>query len=261
MGIEIHPAEFAYAFAFARAESVIGWGSDPFQPESAEDAWLEDGERRLAAAGRLVGSPATGLNFTEEMSSAVLALVNPDLVLLAQRKAGDGMQTLTVHVAGTELVGLTRGTSGMFDLTRYEDLVAAAGACAGFVGASDVPLDREARVETDKDSLAAVRRLARAGDVEGAADALVLLGAEPGDARSAVSGLASPAAAGVVSVLYCRNNAVVDVETFSVMTTAQDQTWIAFPPASLEGPMILERGSAAALTARIVVGVAARQAR
>jgi hypothetical protein len=143
MGIEVHPSEFAYAFAFARAEAVIGWGRDPFQPEGAEGDWLEGGERRLAAAGRLVGTPEAGLNFTEEMSSAILALVDPDLVLLAQRKADDGMKTLTVHVAGTDLIGLTRDADGMFDLTRYADLVAAAGACAGFVGASDRPLDRE----------------------------------------------------------------------------------------------------------------------
>jgi hypothetical protein len=97
--------------------------------------------------------------------------------------------------------------------------------------------------------------------MDAAGKALVLLGAEAADARSAVSSLVSPAAAGVVSVLYCRNNAVLDVETFSVMTNAQDQTWIAFPPASLEGPMVLERSSVAALASRIAVGVAARQVR
>jgi hypothetical protein len=261
MGIEVHPSEFAYAFAFARAEAVIGWGRDPFQPEGPEDDWLEGGERRLTAAGRLVGNPESGLNFTEEMSSAILTLVNPGLVLLAQRKVGDGVKTMTVHIAGEDLVGLTRDADGMFDLTRYADLVAAAGACGGFVGASDVPLDREARIETDKDGLAEVRHLARDGKIAEAVRALAVLGAESADAHSAAISLAHPAAAGVVSALYCGNNGVDDVETFSVMTNAQDQTWIVFPPASLEGPMILERSSAAALTARIALGVAARQVR
>ncbi len=261
MAIAVHPSEFAYAFAFARAEAIIGWGKDPFQPEGAVEGWLEGGERRLTAAGRLTGDPAAGLNFTDEMTSAVLALVNPDLVLMAQRKAGEGVQRLTVHVSGDDFVGLTREADGMFDLTLYGDLAAAAVACSVFVGASEAPPDHEARVDTDRAAMDEVRRLAREGEIDEAATALAGLGLDKADARSAVRGLFSPRDAGVVSVLYCRNNAVLDAETFTVMTNAQDQTWIVFPPASLDGPMVLERSSAAALTARIVVGVAARQAR
>ncbi|MFN3972145.1 MAG: hypothetical protein ACK4GO_13320 [Gemmobacter sp.] len=262
MSIDVHPSEFAYAFAFARAEEVIGWGSDPFRPtgevDGAQGDWLTMGEARLTTEGRLVGTPDTGLNFTDEMASAVLALVNPSIVMLAQRKAGDGVQTMTVHIADDVLIGLTRNTEGMFEMERYADLAAAAGACAGFVGADLLPLASEARIESDRETLTGLIRLARDGQTDRVAAELVRLGISGADAASATRALAAPAVAGVVSVLYCQGNAVVDVETFSVMTSDEDQTWIMFPPASLEGPMILERSSAAALTARVAVGIVAR---
>ncbi len=259
---DIHPSEFGYAFAFAKTEEIIGWGAEPFRPAGAGDGeladWLTEGEKRLVAAGRLVGAPETGLNFIDDIAQAILALVNPGIVLLAQRKSGSGVRTQTVHVRGDDLVGLTRHPDGTFDLTRYADLPAAAGACAAFVGAALPPLDTEARIETDREALSALRRLAGNGQADQVVTALMQMGVGEPDARSATLALASPTAAGVASVLYCRNNVVEDTESFSAMTNAQDHTWIVFAPASLNGPMILERSSVAALTARIAVGIAAR---
>ncbi len=260
--IEIHPSELAYAFSYTKTAEVIGWGREPFLPagNGAGDpaGWYSEGEERLLAAGRLVGRPETGLNFTEEMTSALLALVNPGLVLLAQRKAEGGLSTLTVHAAGDAFTGLTRRTDGAFELTRYAELTAAAAACASFVGASLAPLETEARVEANHQVLEKLRELSDAGQADKVIAALVKLGARETDAKSAVLALARPSAAGVLSVLYCANNVVEDVEAFSVLTNALDHTWILFPPASLEGPMILERSSVSALAARVGVGVAAR---
>ncbi len=260
--IELHPSELAYAFAYSKTADVIGWGRDPFLPSGERDGdpttWYARGEARLLAAGRLVGTPSAGLNFTGAMASVVLALADPGIVLLAQRRAGEGVRTLTVHAAGDELAGLTRRPDGMFELTRHADLTAAAGACASFVGAALAPLAREARVEASQPVLARLKALADAGQAEKAIAALVKLGAPEPDAKSAVLALARPAAAGVLSVLYCADNRVEDAETFSAMTNARDQTWIVFPPASPDGPVVLERSSVGALTARVAVGVAAR---
>ncbi len=258
----LHPSELAYALTYARAPGIVGWGEEPFRPEREGDEalaeWLAGGAERLLAAGRLTGTREEGLNFSDDMTAAVLALVNPAVVLLAQRKAGEGVSTLTVHAAGDDFVGLTRNRDGMFELTRYADLTAAAAACAGFVGASLEERDAQTRVETDQEAMSRLSRLARAGETAKVAAALVELGAPEPEAASAAQALAAPAAAGVVSVLYCRNGAVADTEAFSTVTNAQDQTWIVFAPASLEGPVILERSSAAALAARIAVGVFAR---
>lgn len=262
MTIELHPSEFAYAFAYARVTEVIGWGSEPFRPAEARDGvaddWLSQGEQRLLAAGRLVGTTDTGLNFEDDMTSAILALVDPGLVLLAQRRAGDGVRTLTVHVRDDDLVGLTRRPDGMFEMDRYATLTAAAVACAVFVGADAGPLSSEARIESDAETLRGLNRLARSGQIAAAEAGLVALGASGADAASAGRAFAAPAAAGVLSVLYCQGNAIRDAETFSVMTTPDDQTWLLFPPADPNGPMILERSSAPALAARISVGVVAR---
>ncbi len=260
--IELHPSELAYVFSYSRTEAVIGWGSAPFLPAGEADGdladWLDRGGARLAAAGRLTGTPETGLNFTDDMAQAVLALADPRIVLMGQHKAGEGVRTLTVHVRGDDAIGLTRHPDGMFEMTRYADLTAAAGACAAFAGASLTPLDRDARAETDQDTLTALRQLARAGEAAELVAGLVRLGLEEPDARSVALGMSGPAAAGVVSVLYCQANAVSDAETFSVMTNGEDHTWIMFAPAGPDGPVILERSSVAALTARIAVGVLAR---
>lgn len=260
--IALHPSELAYALSYARAASVIGWGTAPFLPSGPADGdpatWLSRGEARMVDAGRLIGTSASGLNFTPGMTAAILALVDPRLVLLAQRKAGDGLRTMTVHVAGGDMIGLTRGSDGMFGLTRYADLTAAAAACAAFVGATPRPSGPIVRIEADQPTLSALNRMADAGAADAVVGKLVARGASPEDAASAARALGAPHAGGVLSVLYCRNAAVEDAETFSVATDADGRTWIVFPPAGPDGPMVLETSSVAALAARIAVGVAAR---
>ena len=261
--INLHPSELAYALSYARAGAAIGWGSAPFLPSSPADGdpatWLSRGEARLVDAGRLVGTPATGLNFTPEMTAAVLALVDPRVVLLAQRKAGDGLRSLTVHVSGGDMIGLSRDVDGVFSMTRYADLTAAAAACAAFVGAATRSTGNPvARIEADQATLADLRRMATSGAIDAVAAALVARGASPEDATAAAHALGRPQAEGVLSVLYCRNAAVEDVETFSVVTDPADRTWIVFPPAGVDGPVVLEGSSVAGLAARVAVGIAAR---
>ncbi|MEO0380253.1 MAG: hypothetical protein AAF252_08265 [Pseudomonadota bacterium] len=256
--IELHPSELAYAFAYAKVDSIIGWGDTPFLPEDGDvSGWAAEGEQRLRAGRRLVGMPETGLNFSPPLTAAILALVNPTLVLLSERRNGDGVRRLSVHAAGSHFVGLIQRGDGMFQMTSYSDMMAAAGACAGFVGASLEPLRGEARVETTQKVLKTLHGAAgaRTEDVIGG---MVRLGLSKADAASAVSAFADPEAAGMLSVLYCAGNAVQDADPISVMTNAEKQTWTIFPPASLDGPMVLERSSVAALTARVAVSTAAR---
>ncbi len=258
MDAPLHPSELAYAFAFSRTETVIGWG-DTFtaSPEYAED-WLAGGEARLIEAGRLIGDPATGLNFTEDMTAFVLALANPALVLVAERKADTGLYRLTVHGAGDTFFALSRRPDGMFDVMRYDDVMTAAGACAGFLGASLEPVESDHRIEAKDDVFAKIQS---AGDAQRdtAVRAMQALGLENGVAGSAVDALSAPAAAGVHRTLHCAHNTVQEADVISVLTTAEDDTWLLFFPGSPEGPMILEQSSASALTARIAVGVMARR--
>lgn len=260
-GIEMHACELAYAMAYAKVDKIIGWGKAPFEPPDAyaDDpaGWYAEGERRLRAAGRLTGTPEAGLDFTLEVTADILTLVDPNVVLMAERKDGAGVRKLTVHATGARFVGLIRGADGLFVLTRYADLTAAAGACAGFLGASFARLQIEARVDTTHKVLETLFNAAEARP-DDVVVALTKLGLEDGAAQSAMQALSAPAKSGVLSVFYCAMNAVQDVEPISVMTNEADETWLLFPPASLEGPMVLERSSVAALTARVSVGITAR---
>lgn len=103
-----------------------------------------------------------------------------------------------------------------------------------------------------------MHKLATSGQTDLALSNLVELGATSSDAASIVRAMAEPTASGMLSVLYCADNIARSAVPFSVMTNADDETWILFPPGSLEGPMILEQSSVSALTARVVVGVVAR---
>jgi hypothetical protein len=260
--IRMHPSELAYALSYARTDAVIGWGSAQFLPEGPDDGdpttWIGRGEALLIAEGRLTGTPDQGLNFTAGMTRIILTLVDPGLVLMAQRKSGGGVRVQTVHVAGDDFIGMTRLADGRFELTRYADLTAAAGACAGFAGAALSPPDRETRIETDHETMSGLSDLARAGDDGRLVAALTGLGAGGAEARSAALALRAPAAKGALSLLWCRGGVIHDAESFSVLTTADDRTWLIFAPGGETGPQIMERGSAAALAARVAVGIAAR---
>ncbi len=257
---DLHPSELGYAFSYAKADGIIGWGAEPFAPDGPGTAadWFEDGARRLVAAGRLTGAPGAGMNFTDDFTGAVLALVSPGLVLLAQRRTGEGVRTQTVHVRGADLAGLVRQKDGQFDLSRYADLTSAVGASVAFAGASVAPSAGEAQLLMEPETTAELKRLIGGGLAGEAEELLVGEGAARADAASAVLALSSPAGAGVLSVLYVENERIADSDTFSVLTSARGETWVLFSPAGPEGPSILERSSAAALTARVAVGVAAR---
>lgn len=258
----MHPSEFAYAFSYAGATQIIGWDQDYFLPTAdtsvAPENWLVEGEKRLVDAGRLTGSPENGLNFIDEMTAQVLALVNPSLVLQAERKEGDGLRRLTVHVSGNDFVGLNQRTDGLFDVTRYTDITSASGACAGFLGASLDPLLDEARIEASYDEFADLRKAATSGQLQDVVETLCGLGISDNNARSAANALGNPSASGMLTVFYCANNEIQDAEPYAVMTNQDDHTWVLFPPASLNAPLVLERSSVASLTARVAVEVASR---
>lgn len=259
--IRLHPSELAYAFSYSETVDVIGWGRTPFLPTSEADGdpkrWYVEGAARLSAAGRLIETPDKGLNFTDDITAAVLALADPALVLLVERKAGDnGLRRLTVHVAKETVLGMSRALDGMFELTRYADLTAATAACVGFLGVARTPSQAGTRIDTTKEALTEVHQLATSGQADKAIEKLVALEASEQDAASILRAMAEPSAAGMLSILYCSGNIAQNARPFSVMTNADDETWILFPPASLEGPMVIERTSVSALTARVVVEVA-----
>jgi len=259
--ITMHPSELAYAFSYSETTDIIGWGRDPFLPTTEADGdpkrWYADGAARLAEAGRLKGTEEEGLNFTDEVTSAVLTLADPVLVLMAQRKEADGMRRFTVHMAKETVLGLTRHPDGMFELTYYADLTAATLACVGFLGTTRVPVQAGMRIDSTQEALAKVHQLATEGQGDAASAKLVALGASPEDVASIQQAMAAPSAAGMLSILFCADNVARTARPFSIMTNADDDTWILFPPASLEGPMILEQSSVSALTARVLVEVAA----
>jgi len=258
--IRIHPSELAYAFSYSETVDVIGWGRDPFLPTTQADGdpknWYADGAARLAAAGRLTGTSDNDLNFTDEMTSIVLALADPALVLLAERKEGDGLRRLTVHMAKDTVLGMSRSPDGMFELTHYADLTAATIACVGFLGAARAPAPEAVRIDSTQEALAEVHHLATTGQADQAITNMVSLGASEQDAASIQKAMAEPTAAGVLSLLFCSGNVAKNAKPFSVMTNADDETWVLFPPASLEGPRVIERSSVSALTARVLVEVA-----
>ncbi|MBL1436811.1 MAG: hypothetical protein COB08_011525 [Rhodobacteraceae bacterium] len=258
--IRIHPSELAYAFSYSSTVDVVGWGRDPFLPSTEADGdpkeWYANGAARLSAAGRLTGTSDKDLNFTDEMTADVLALVDPVLVLLAERKEGDGLQRLTIHMKKDTVLGMMHTPDGMFELTHYADLTAAVVACVGFLGAARAPVQAGTRIDSNQEALQKVHQLATTGQNESAIASLVELGATEQDAASILQAMAKPTAAGMLSILYCTNNIAQTARPYSVMTTAEDETWILFPPASLEGPMVLERSSVSALTARVLIEVA-----
>ena len=219
--------------------------------------WMR-GAVRLKAAGGLVGTPEEGLNFADTLTEIILALVDPTLVLLVERKAGKGLRRMTVHFANNVAIGMIRRPDGMFEVVRYGELTAAAVACTGYLGAALLPVEAGTRLESDAASMKELRALATAGETETALAKLEELGANAEDAESILRAMAEPAAAGMLSVLYCANNVALNAQPFSVMTTAERETWILFPQGSLNGPMVIERSSVQALAGRVVVSVAAQ---
>ena len=259
--IRIHPSELAYAFSYSETVDVIGWGRDPFLPTTEADGdpkeWYANGAARLSAAGRLTGTSDEDLNFTDEMTAIILTLADPALVLLAERKEGDGLRRLTIHSAKDTVLGMTHSPDGMFELTHYADLTAATLACVGFLGVARSPSQAGERIDTSQEALTEVHRLATAGKTDSAIANLVTLGATAPAATSIISAMTEPTAAGMLSLLFCSGNVAGSAKPYSVMTNADDETWILFPPASLECPMVIERSSIPALAGRVMVEVAA----
>ncbi|KIN65092.1 hypothetical protein Z946_3992 [Sulfitobacter noctilucicola] len=260
--IRLHASELAYLFSYANTADIVGWGRDPFLPAATAQAdpnkWYASGAERLAAANWLVEVPGEGATLDQALTEMVLALVDPALVFMSERKAEDGVRRMTVHVKDDTLVGMVRHADGMFELTAYVDITAAAAASAAFLGTARLPVQAGTRIDTTLEHLNGINALASNGQPEKVIAGLEALGASTLDATSIASAMTSPVASGVLSILYCVENTARDAQPYSVMTNTDDETWIIFPPASLRGPMSIERSSLTALTGRVTISVAAR---
>lgn len=258
--IELHPAELAYGFANARAGAIIGWGKEPFLPAAGDAAadWLAQGAQRLRESGRLTGSADAGFNLSGDMVRIILALASPSLVLLAQRKAGDGMRLMTVHVRDDDYVGLSRRTDGLFEVSLYANLTSACAACASFVGAPLAERPFHTKVEIPPEAAAALLKAMAAGQAGDVAAQATRLGLPQSESGALAAALGAPASAGVVSALYIQGEAVADTDTYSVFAGTPDNCWVLVPLGGPEAPLVIERTSLAALAARIGVATIAR---
>jgi hypothetical protein len=258
--ISYHPAELAYLFSYLRVESIIGWGADPFTPPPGkEDAFLGDGHDRLLRNQRLLPGKQPGrFRFADATAQLGATLSDPQIVFVTQRREQDSARILTHHVAGAHVVEMSLGTDGNFQVVEYPTLAGAAGAAAAFVGATDQPVQTPVRIEANAKLIGRMKELIQQGKTLPAIHALTHLGADETVARSVTSAFAQPAASGVVNVMYCSGNVAQDVEPYAVLTNRADQSWLTFPPATADGPMVLEQTSVGALTARILVGVSAK---
>jgi hypothetical protein len=153
---------------------------------------------------------------------------------------------------------MSLGKDGDFQVVEYPTLAGAAGAAAAFVGATDQPVPTPVRLEANAKVFERMKELTQQGKAQPAIAALTQLGADEAAARSVASAFGQPAASGVVSVMYCSGNVAQDVEPYAVLTNRADESWLTFPPATADGPVVLEQTSVAALTARILVGVSTK---
>src|SRR5262245_15200945 len=255
-----HPAELAYLFSYLRVQGIIGWGADPFTPpRGQEDAFYGEGRDRLLRNQRILPGKQPGRHrFADTTAKLGATLSEPQIVFVTHRREQDSARVLTHHVAGAHVVEMSLGTDGNFQVVEHATLAGAAGAAAAFVGATDKPVQTPVRVEANAKVFERMKELARQGRSQLAIAALTQLGADEAAARSVASAFGQPAASGVVSVMYCSGNVAQDVEPYAGLTNSADESWLTFPPATADGPVLLEQTSVGALTARILVGVSVK---
>ncbi len=255
-----HPTELAYVLSYVGASALIGWGAGPFTPSSGHsDAFFEEGLERLKRTHRLLpGKQAGRYRFSDETARLAGTLANPEIVFLTLRRDGEGAHLLTHSLSGTQIISLSLGKDGNFQVVELASLAGAAGAAAAFVGATAEPAPAAGRISVNKEIFGQVKRLANTGKSGFAVSALVPAGVDESAARSLVAACATPTASGVVSVLYCAGNAVQDAEAYAVLTNPNGESWVIFEPTAGQERIELERTSIGALSARILVAVSVR---
>ena len=255
-----HPTELAYLFSYLRVQGIIGWGADPFTPPPGRhDAFYGEGRDRLLRNKRILPGKQPGRHrFADATAQLGITLSDPQIVIVTHRREQDSARVLTHHVHSAHVVEMSLGTDGNFQVVEYPTLAGAAGAAAAFVGATDHPVPTPVRIEANAKIFGRLKDLARHGTAQPVIAVLTQLGADEAAARSVASALAQPAASGVVSVMYCSGNVAQDIEPYAVLTNRADESWLTFPPATADGPVVLEQTSVGALTARILVGVSAK---
>lgn len=258
--LALHSHELAYVLSYMKAGPVIGWPPDAFRPEAGkEDAYYGRGRDALLAQGLVRPGKQKGrYRFDDRLVAAAAVLANPQVVVMAQARVGDGARVLTCHATGAGVVEMIHHEDGRYRLMERPSLAAAAGAAAAFVGTDAAAPAAPVRLEANQKVFNRVKELTRGGSAATVRPALVKLGATPAQADALVEAIARPARAGLVSVFYCAANRVSDAEVYSVFTAAQGGSWVVFPPADAAGPVVLEATGLAALSARILVAITTR---
>jgi hypothetical protein len=253
------PSELAYLLSYLSVNTVIGWGAGPFTPpKGGENGFWDDAIARLTEAKRLLPGKQPGrYRFSDDAMRVANTLADPQIVIATNRKDGERVQTLTHHVAGTNIIELSLDKDGNFQVVEYPTLGGPAGAAAAFASASPKLVATPVRIEATQDIFSKIKSLAKAGDAS-ATGVLERLGASEAVTSSILSAFRAPAASGLISVMYCAGNAAQDTEVYSVLTSKAGESWVVFPPASINGPVVLENTSVSALAARILVTVSAR---
>jgi hypothetical protein len=255
-----HPAELAYALSYLNVKAVIGWGPEPFTPPKGKsDAFYANGLARLKRNKRLLpGKQAGRFRFSDEMSQIFATLADPLIAIVTHRKDGKGVRILTHYQKDTTVIELSREKDETFRLQQYDTLAGAAGAATAFVGASAEMSGAPVQLEAKQANFESIKELIRKGNVEKAKAEVEDFGADDTAADSLINAIRQPQASGVVNVMYCSGNAVQDSETYAVLTAGAGESWVLFPPASAQGPVVCERTSVPSLTARILVAISAR---
>ena len=255
-----HPTELAYLFSYLRVKGILGWGAAPFTPPPGqEDAFYGEGRDLLLGNQRILPGNQPGRHrFADATVKLGTTLSDPQIVLVTHRRDNDSARVLTHHVAGAHVVEMSLGSDGVFQVVEYPTLAGAAGAAAAFVGATDRPVQTLVRIEANAKILERMKALARQGKAQHAIAALTQLGIDAAAARSVASAFGQPTASGVVTVMYCSGNVAQDVVPYAVLTNDAHESWLTFPPATADGPVVLEQTSVGALTARILVGISTK---
>lgn len=258
--LRLHPSELGYIFSYLRVKGMIGWDAAAFQPPPGkDDAFYGEGRDRLLKAGLILKGKQPGRHrFEPGFSATAVALTDPQIVLMTMRKEGAGARTVNHYLSGARVIEMRRDAEGFFHLTPVSAFAEAVGTAVTVAGAGTAGVAKPVRIEANQKVFNRLRDLARAGDFAKAVPGLVKLGADPDAAQSVLRAAGQPAAAGVVTLLYCAANSVKDAETYTVLTNAEGESWVLFPPAGADGPVVLERTSVAALAARILVSISAR---
>src|SRR4029078_3021792 len=126
---------------YMKVKGIIGWGAEPFTPPPGmHDPFYAEGRTRLERAARLLPDKQPGrYRFSDDTSKIAESLADPDIVFVTHRKEESGVRILTHHVKKTNVVEMSLGEDGCFQVVEHDSLNGAAGAAPAFRGEGDRP--------------------------------------------------------------------------------------------------------------------------